>query len=78
MTGHQPKRPSHEAANLDELIDSSMSGILAKLESAFDPDAGLADIYARSGTHPAGASPDSPGNDPPRPRRYNPDPRRSP
>ena len=72
MTGYQPNRPRHDAAGLDELIDSAMSGILAKLDPAFDPDAGLADIYARCGTHPAGARPDSPGTDRPRPRRSTP------
>src|ERR1017187_7409255 len=41
-------------AELDALLDRTMGGILAKLESAFDPQAGLADIYARlaAGTSP--------------------------
>jgi hypothetical protein len=30
-------------------VDSAMSGILGKLDAGFDPAAGLADIYARSG-----------------------------
>ena len=52
MTGHQPDRDGHDDAALDNLVDAAMSGILAKLEADFDPDAGLADIYARDGaTH---------------------------
>lgn len=40
MTGYDDK--------LDHALGTAMSGILAELESAFDPDLGLADIYARS------------------------------
>jgi hypothetical protein len=78
MTGHKHEPPGYDAADLDGVIVSAMSGILAKLEAGFDPDAGLADIHARCGIPLTGASPDSPGNDRPRPRRSNPDPRRSP
>ena len=78
MTRHQHQPRSYEAADLDGLIDSAMSSILAKLEVGFDPDAGLADVHARCGTRPVGASPESPGHGRPRPRRSNPDPRRSP
>ena len=41
---------------LDHILDTAMSGILAKLDYTFDPGAGLADIYARSirnGPYPA-------------------------
>jgi hypothetical protein len=38
-----------------------MSGILAKLEAAFDPGAGLADIYARSTARHFAGSPPYPG-----------------
>jgi hypothetical protein len=33
---------------LDRILGTAMSGILAKLEAALDHDAGLADVYARS------------------------------
>ncbi len=45
---------------LDHILDTAMSGILAKLDYTFDPGAGLADIYARSirnGPYPAPAVP---------------------
>jgi len=40
MTGHDNE--------LDRALDTAMNGILAKLDAALDPDAGLADVYARS------------------------------
>jgi hypothetical protein len=45
---------------LDDVLDTAMSGILAKLDATFDADAGLADIRARStmsGPYPARARP---------------------
>jgi hypothetical protein len=51
MTPHQPdNQPGGQFdadAELDHVIDTAMDGILAKLEAAFDPEAGLADIHAR-------------------------------
>jgi hypothetical protein len=50
MTGYHPEdagRPDYDPAELDELLGTAMEGMLAKLEAGFDPDAGLADIYAR-------------------------------
>jgi hypothetical protein len=57
MNPQQPDEANYESAALDELIDSAMNGILAKLEAGFDPNAGLANIYARCGvtTRPAPA-----------------------
>ncbi|HUY45383.1 MAG TPA: hypothetical protein VMV92_06615 [Streptosporangiaceae bacterium] len=49
MNRHQPEGPGYDSAALDALLDSAMSGILAKLEAGFDPAAGLADIRARLG-----------------------------
>lgn len=46
MTGYRPGHQGYDDA-LDNVLDSAMSGILAKLEAAFDPDAGLAGIHAR-------------------------------
>lgn len=48
MTRHQPdhRGPSGDAA-LDQIIDAAMDAVLGKLEAAFDPEAGLADIHAR-------------------------------
>jgi hypothetical protein len=56
MTEHES--PGYDAAALDELLDRAMGGILTKLEAGFDPQAGLANIYARSG---AGAHASQPG-----------------
>ena len=53
MTGHKPGNPGYDDGALDDVIDAAMSGTLAKLEAAFSPDGGLADIYARSRLHPA-------------------------
>jgi hypothetical protein len=50
MIGPEPGRPGYDGAELDEVIDGAMSGILAKLEAGFDPAAGLADIHARCGS----------------------------
>ena len=47
MTGHQPANPGYDDAELGRVVNTAMSGILAKLEAAFDPAAGLADIHAR-------------------------------
>lgn len=47
MNGHQPEPSDYDGAALDTYLDSAMSGIVAKLEEGFDPEAGLADIYAR-------------------------------
>lgn len=50
MTGYYPEdadRPDYDPAELDELLATAMDGMLVKLEAGFDPDAGLADIYAR-------------------------------
>jgi len=64
MTGHHPddaSRPDYDDAELDELLATAMDGILAKLEAGFDPDTGLADIYARCAAAPA---PSIPGHAP--------------
>ena len=50
MTGHRPddaSRPDYDDAELDELLAAGMDEILAKLETGFDPAAGLADVYTR-------------------------------
>jgi hypothetical protein len=47
MNRHQPDDQRHGDIALDHVINAAMSGILAKLEEAFDPEAGLADIRAR-------------------------------
>ena len=60
MTPHQPRSHRPDDATLDDVIDAAMSGILAKLEAAFDSDAGLADIYSRSSaTRPSRTAPTS-------------------
>lgn len=55
MTGYDEK--------LDHVLGTAMSGILAKLEAAFDPDLGLADIYARSARRESYPAPAVPGRD---------------
>ena len=47
---------------IDAILNRAMTGILTSLDSGFDPDAGLADIYARSraATSPASARPEQP------------------
>jgi hypothetical protein len=63
MTSHQPDQPPAEGAALDNVIDAAMTGILAKLEAAFDPDAGLADIHARRASPaPVAPRPDGTGS----------------
>jgi hypothetical protein len=57
MTDQQPEDSGYDSAALDELIDSAMSGILAKLEANFEPDAGLADIHARAAARGHGFEP---------------------
>jgi hypothetical protein len=49
MTDHTPETPDYDDAESDEVINSAMNGIRAKLEASFDLEAGLADIYARCG-----------------------------
>jgi hypothetical protein len=48
MTDQHPEEPRYDSEALDELIDSAMGGILARLEAKYDHDAGLADVYARA------------------------------
>jgi hypothetical protein len=48
---------------LDRVLDSAMNGILAKLNAALDPEAGLADVYARSARRGPGADTAVPGRD---------------
>jgi hypothetical protein len=50
MIGPESGRPGYDGAELDDVIDAAMSGMLAKLEAGFDPAAGLADIYGRCGS----------------------------
>jgi hypothetical protein len=66
MTGHQPDHHGHDDAALDNILDTAMNGILAKLEAAFDPGAGLADIYARNAATPYGPRPAFPAQAEPR------------
>lgn len=49
MTNRHSDEFGYDDAELDALIDTAMTGILAKLEAAFDVKAGLADVYARAG-----------------------------
>ena len=56
MTGHLPGNSGYGDAELDGVVSTAMSGILAKLEAAFDLAAGLADIYARRAASTTGSS----------------------
>ena len=50
MTGYDPEyadQPDYDDAELDELLATGMDMMLAKLETRFPPEEGLADIYAR-------------------------------
>jgi hypothetical protein len=60
MTPHQPDHQPYDDAELDRVLNAAMDGILAKLEAAFDPAAGLADIHARR-TAAAAPAPSGPG-----------------
>lgn len=60
MSEHEHDGPGYDIAALDRLVDSAMSGILTKLEAGFDPEAGLADIYDRSGAGPQVCQPATP------------------
>lgn len=62
MTGHQPPDPRGDA-ELDRVLGTAMSSILAKLEAGFRPGAGLADIYARSARGRHSMTPEVPGGD---------------
>jgi hypothetical protein len=62
MTGHQHGNPGDDT-ELDRVLDTAMSGILAKLEAGFNPGAGLADIYARSTRRGSSMAPAVPGGD---------------
>ena len=42
----------YDDAELDAVLETAMANILAKLEAAFDPQAGLEDIYARATASP--------------------------
>lgn len=55
--------PSYDE-QIDAILNRAMTGILTSLDSGFDPDAGLADIYARSraATSPASALPEQPAS----------------
>jgi hypothetical protein len=57
MTGHESD--NYDAAQLDALLDSAMSGMLAKLEAGFDANGELADIYARAGAYRGDLSDDT-------------------
>lgn len=62
MTGNQPEPSSYDSAALDAYLESAVSGIIAKLEEGFDPEAGLADIYARCGVTRPATRPDAAGD----------------
>jgi hypothetical protein len=57
MTPHQPDDQSYDDDELDRVLNAAMDGILAKLEAAFDPEAGLADIRSRRAAPAARVAP---------------------
>lgn len=49
MTGHYPDEYApYEDAELDRLLTTATKNMHAGLEATFDPDAGLADVFARA------------------------------